>query len=114
MTISDSEMTLDRLSLLVDASLHAIVVTDERGTIVLVNVSTENLFAYSRAELIGQPVEILVPVHQREHHVALRQQYVREPHSRLLGGTRELMGMRRDGSEFPIEIGLNPIRAATG
>lgn len=114
MTISDNEMTLERLALLVEASPHAIVVMDDKGTIVLVNISTERLFVYERKELIGQPVEMLVPIHLRARHVALREQFLKDPHSRLMGGTRELMGMRSDGSEFPIEIGLNPIRAATG
>lgn len=114
MTISDSEMTLERLALLVDASPHAIVVMNEKGIIALVNVSTERLFDYERKELIGQPVEMLVPFHLRARHVTLREQFLKNPHSRLLGGTRELMGMRRDGSEFPIEIGLNPIHASAG
>ena len=114
MTISDSEMTLDRLALLVEASPHAIVVMDQQGKIALLNASTEKLFGYARVELIGQAVEILVPLHLRTHHVALRDQFLKEPHSRLLGGGRELLGMRKDGTEFPIEIGLNPIRAASG
>lgn len=113
MTISDSEMTLDRLALLVEASPHAIVVTDHLGKILLVNGPTERMFFYSRNELLGQQVEILVPFHLRTRHVAMREQFLKEPHSRILGGGRELLGMRRDGSEFPIEIGLNPIRAAT-
>lgn len=114
MTISDSEMTLERLALLVDASPHAIVVMDDKGIIVLVNSSTERLFVYERKELIGQPVEVLVPFHLRARHVTYREQFLKDPHSRLLGGTRELLGMRRDGSEFPIEIGLNPIHTANG
>src|SRR5436853_7063266 len=103
MTISDNEMTLERLALLVEASPHGIVVMDDKGTIVLVNISTERLFVYERKELIGQPVELLVPIHLRARHVALREQFLKDPHSRLMGGTRELMGMRRDGSEFPVE-----------
>ena len=114
MTISDSEMTLDRLSLLVEASPHAIVVMDHQGKIALVNAPTERLFDYQRQDLIGQQVEILVPFHLRTRHVSLREEFLKEPHSRLLGGTRELLGMRRDGVEFPIEIGLNPIRSGDG
>ena len=114
MTISDSEMTLDRLSLLVEASPHAIVVMDQQGKIALVNGPTERLFDYQRRDLIGQQVEILVPFHLRTRHVSLRDQFLHDPHSRILGGTRELLGMRRDGVEFPIEIGLNPIRSGEG
>ena len=114
MTISESEMTLDRLALLVEASPHAIVVMNQQGTIVLVNGPTERLFDYERRDLIGQHVEILVPFHLRTRHVSLREQFVKDPHSRILGGTRELLGMRRDGVEFPIEIGLNPIRSGQG
>lgn len=112
--MSPTEMTLERLSLLVEASPHAIVVVDQNGLIVLVNSSTESLFHYSRQELIGQPVELLVPVNIRGQHVQDRAEYLKNPQQKQLGGGRELHGLRRDGTEFSVEIGLNPIYTNTG
>ncbi|MES2790576.1 MAG: PAS domain S-box protein [Planctomycetota bacterium] len=114
MTISDSEMTLDRLGLLVEASPHAIVVMDQLGKIALINAPTERLFGYQRADLIGQSVEILIPFHLRTRHIAMRDQFLTDPHARILGSNRELLGMHRDGTEIPLEIGLNPIRSKQG
>lgn len=102
------------LARIFDAIPAGVVVTDARGTIALVNAETERLFGYERSELIGRPVEQLMPSRNRDAHRGHRERYVRAPVSRAMGAGRELHGRRRDGSEFPIEIGLRPIAMAGG
>ena len=72
------------------------------------------MFGYSRIELIGQPVEILVPERLREHHVAYRRGYNAASSMRSMGHGRELYGKRRNGSEIPVEIGLSPLTTPQG
>jgi len=95
---------------LVESAPNGIVVVDERGNIKLVNASTEKLFGYKRFELLGRNVDVLVPDRQVDTHRGVREAFLREPEARPMGGGRDLSGRRKDGSEFPIEIGLNPIR----
>ena len=97
---------------LVEAIPDAIVVTDSGGRMVLVNSQTERLFGYSREELHGQPVELLVPERFRERHVGLRAAYTADPHVRPMGVGLELFGRRKDGHEIPIELGLSPLDSA--
>ena len=82
---------------------------DERGTIKLVNASAEKLFGYSRDELVGKDVEALVPEQHISVHRKVRASYQKEPEVRLMGLGRDLSGQRKDGSAFPVEIGLNPV-----
>lgn len=84
------------------------------GSIVIVNAQVEKMFGYNRTELIGQPVEKLIPERFRETHPALREEFFSNPTVRSMGGGRELFGRRKDGSEFPVEIGLNPINDQRG
>jgi len=100
--------------LIVEAAPNAIVVIDESGRIVLVNSQTEKLFGYSRDELIGQAVELLVPARFRHTHPGLRRAFFVDARARPMGAGRDLFGLRKDGSEFPVEIGLNPIRTEHG
>jgi len=97
-----------RFRSLLEAAPDAMVVTDLEGNIVWVNSQTERLFGYARAELIGQPVEILVPERFREAHEFVRAGYAGQPHYREVGTALELYGRRKDGSEFPAEISLSP------
>src|SRR4051812_49748659 len=85
------------------------VMIDSTGVIVMVNAQAERVFGYSRTELLGQPIEILVPPRYRGHHPGLREAFQRTPQARPMGAGRELYALRKDGSEFPVEIGLNPI-----
>ncbi len=93
----------------VESSPNAIIMVNESGTIVMVNAQTEASFGYLRTELIGQPIEILVPESFRSAHIGLRQAYLAAPISRPMGVGRELYGLRKDGTEFPVEIGLSLI-----
>jgi PAS domain S-box-containing protein len=104
----------ERFRLVVEAATGAMVMIRADGHIEMVNAQAERLFGYPRAELLGQPVEILIPERFRCHHPALRGGFFRTPQSRPMGAGRELFGRRKDGSEFPIEIGLNPIETEDG
>ena len=93
----------------VESAPYAIVMVNESGTIEMVNSQTETFFGYSRHELIGQPVEMLVPERFRSAHIGFRQAYLADPVSRSMGVGRDLYGLRKDGTEFPVEIGLSLI-----
>jgi PAS domain S-box-containing protein len=93
----------------VESSPNAIIMVNESGTIVMANAQTEAFFGYLRTELIGQPIEILVPERFRSTHIGFRQTYLATPVSRPMGVGRELYGLRKDGAEFPVEIGLSLI-----
>jgi len=98
----------------VEAAPNAIVMVNESGIILMVNLQTERSFGYSRFELIGQSVEILVPERFREEHADYRQNFFAEPRSRPMGAGRDLYARRKDGSEFPVEIGLGLIDDENG
>ena len=99
---------------LLESAPDAMVIVDRDGRIVLINTQTERLFGYSRIELIGQPVEVLVPERSRAAHPAHRTQYLAAPVVRAMGSGLDLWGRRRDGSEFPVEISLSPIETMEG
>jgi PAS domain S-box-containing protein len=91
-----------------------LMVADEQGVIELANAQCEKLFGYTRDQLIGQPVEILVPMDIRARHPAMREAFHRSPSPRSMGSGRELRAVRKDGSNFPVEIGLSPLSARPG
>ncbi|MCK9395888.1 MAG: PAS domain S-box protein [Methylobacter sp.] len=98
----------------VEAAPNAIVMVNESGMILMVNLQTEISFGYSRTELIGQPVEMLVPERYRKAHIGFRQGYLVSPVSRPMGAGRDLYGLRKNGTEFPVEIGLGLIDDENG
>ena len=100
----------EKFRLAVEACPTGMVMTDSAGRIVLANTETERLFGYRRDELIGQSIEMLLPERLRNAHRQHRDGFSRRPEIRRLGKSRNLLGCHRDGSEFPIEIGLYPIR----
>jgi PAS domain S-box-containing protein len=104
----------ERFRLAVEASSNATVMVNAQGQIVLVNQQTEILFGYSRDELIGQSVEILVPERFRANHPAHRARFAAAPQTRTLGPGRDLCARRKDGSEVLVEIGLTPIHTQEG
>jgi two-component system, LuxR family, sensor kinase FixL len=103
-----------RFRQVIDAAPNAMVMSNRTGEIVMANAQTERLFGYPRAELLGQPVEMLVPERFRLQHPGLRGAFFADPRARPMGAGRDLYGLRRDGSEFPVEIGLNPIETEEG
>ena len=105
----------DRLfRLVVEAAPNAMVMANKKGEITMVNAQAERVFGYSRGELLGQPVEILVPTRFAHRHPDLRATFHTNPSPRPMGAGRDLYGRKKDGSEFPIEIGLNPIDTDEG
>jgi len=90
------------------------VMINREGTIELVNRETERLFGYSREELLGKPIELLVPRRLRERHPGHRSDFFANPQTRVMGAGRDLFGVRKDGMEIPVEIGLNPIETDEG
>jgi len=109
--ITDRKRAEERFRLAVESAPNAMVMVNGEGCIVLVNLQTERLFGYSREELLGSSVEMLVPDRFRADHPRFRSAYFDKPIARSMGTGRELYGRRKDGSEFPVEIGLNPIEA---
>src|SRR5690606_38000256 len=87
---------------------------DRTGTILLVNRQCEAMFGYSREELLGQKLEVLIPERLRGHHPHHVAGYVGAPRSRPMGSGLELYGRRRDGTEFPVEISLSPLQTSKG
>ncbi|MGZ2370521.1 PAS domain-containing sensor histidine kinase [Ancylomarina sp. YFZ004] len=112
--ITERKKANDRFRLVVESAPNAIILVGQDGKISLVNKQTENLFGYAREELMGQDVEILLPDKLRAAHPQLRNMFLKAPQPRAMGAGRDLYARRKDGSEFPIEIGLNPIETANG
>ena len=98
-----------RFKRVVEYAPNAMILIGADGTMEMVNAQTEIIFGYSRSELLGQPIEMLVPERFRAGHPRLRGSYTNNPNPRPMGAGRDLYALRKDGSEFPVEIGLNPI-----
>jgi len=103
--------TIERLF---EFSPDAILITDGAGVMRAANPRVEELFGYSSQELIGQPVEMLVPERFRHIHPSHREDYSAAPRTRQMGANLSLFGLRKDGSEFPVDIMLKPIVTAAG
>lgn len=99
---------------LLEAAPDGIVVVNRDGTIVQINSQTERLFGYGREEMMGQPVEMLLPGSFHEAHVSHRAEFFHEPKVRPMGAGLDLKGLRKDSGEFPVEISLSPIETEDG
>ena len=109
--LRDSE---ERFRLAVEAAPSGMVMTNSEGRILMVNAHAEKLFGYGRAELIGRPIEMLVPERFRRAHPGFRGAYRRDASARPMGAGRDLFALHKDGSEIPVEIGLSPIVTPDG
>ena len=112
--IGDIERANLRLRQVVEAAPTAMVMVNHTGIIEMVNTQTENIFGYSRVELLGQSIDILLPERFRHQHPHHRASFFSDLSPRAMGTGRDLFGRRKDGSEFPVEVGLNPIETDDG
>jgi two-component system sensor kinase FixL len=114
MDITERKQAEELFQLATEASPSGTVLVDREGRVLLVNAHVENLFGYARDELIGKMVDMLVPERFTTAHRGNRDGFFAAPEARPMGGGRELFARRKDGSEFPVEIGLNPIETPHG
>lgn len=112
--ITERRRRQERFRQVVESAPNAMVMINPAGRIVMVNAQAESVFGYTRDELIGQAVESLVPERFREHHPSFRAGFMAESNARAMGAGRDLYARRKDGTEFPVEIGLNPIETDDG
>jgi PAS domain S-box-containing protein len=112
--ITEQRCAEEKFRLAVESCPSGMLMVDRTGKIVMVNTEIERLFGYPRDELIGQPVEILVPQRLRSQHVRLREGFTRKTETHGKGAGRTLSGLRKDRTEFPVEVVLNRIQASEG
>jgi protein-histidine pros-kinase len=99
---------------ILESAPDAMVIIDHHGKMAVVNGQAERMFGYTRQDMLGQEVEMLLPMSVRDHHISHRAAYSGDPHLRPMGLDMELHGRRKDGSEFPVEISLSPVTSASG
>ena len=112
--ITERKRSLEQFRMAIEAAPTGMIMVDGRGTIVLINAHVEKLFGYTREELVGRSMEVLVPERFRDRHPAYRHGFSTKPQARPMGAGRDLFGLRKDGSEVPLEIALNPLRTTEG
>lgn len=100
--------------LVVESAPNGMIMIDDMGTITLVNAELERQFGYTRSELLGRSIEVLLPGPLRAGHAVWRTEYFEAPEARPMGAGRELHGLRKDGTTFSVEVGLTPLRTPGG
>ena len=112
--ISERKEAEERFRLVVESAPNAMILVNAGGNITLINNQTEKLFGYQRNEVIGSKLEMFIPQRFQVNHPNLRVSFFSSPSVRAMGAGRELFAVRKDGTEFPVEIGLNPIETDEG
>jgi len=112
--ITERKQAEEKFRLVIDAAPNAMIMVDSAGVISFANAPAATVFGYSLSELIGRHIETLIPERFRDRHVGYRKGFLSQPSSRAMGAGRDLFGRRKDGSEFPVEVGLNPIHTTEG
>jgi PAS domain S-box-containing protein len=112
--LREQQLAEERFRSMVEAAQTGMVMVDQTGSMVMVNKLVEQQFGYLREELLGQKIEMLVPERYRTQHGDQRGRFSQAPTARAMGAGLDLSGLRRDGTEFPVEIGLNPIQTSEG
>jgi PAS domain S-box-containing protein len=112
--ISAQRRTEERARRIIEFSPYAMLVVNGSGVIEMVNIQAEHVFGYPREALIGQPIEKLLPARYHGQHPGMRAAFLTSPQTRPMGAGRDLHAVRHDGSEFPVEIALNPIETEDG
>ncbi|HEY3151593.1 MAG TPA: EAL domain-containing protein [Candidatus Binatia bacterium] len=112
--ISERTWAQEQFRVAVESAPNGMLIVDQDGNVTLVNAHIEQLFGYNRDELMGRPVEILLPERFRSEHPGQQESLFMSSNERWIGRGRELYGLRKDGTEFPLEIGLNPIHTPKG
>jgi PAS domain S-box-containing protein len=113
-TEDELRRSLERFQSVVESAPNMFVMVNRAGRIEMVDLQAERIFGYSRDELIGQPVEMLIPPRLHGQHRQDRMLYYAQPMARPMGAGRDLHAVKKDGSEFPVEVGLNPVATAEG
>ena len=112
--ITERKLAEEKFRLVLDAAPNAMLMVDSAGVINFANAQAATVFGYPLSELIGRYIETLIPERFRDRHVGHRKGFLSAPSSRAMGVGRDLFGRRKDGSEFPVEVGLNPIHTIEG
>jgi PAS domain S-box-containing protein len=112
--ITELKRAEEKFRVVLDGAPNAMIMVDSAGVISFANAPAAIVFGYSHSELIGRNIETLIPERFRDRHPGYRKGFFSQPSSRAMGAGRDLFGCRKDGSEFPVEVGLNPMRTAQG
>ncbi len=112
--ITERKLAEEKFRLVLDAAPNAMIMVDSAGVISFANATAATVFGYPLSELIGRHIETLIPERFHDRHVGYRKGFFSQPSSRAMGAGRDLFGCRKDGSEFPVEVGLNPIHTTEG
>ncbi len=112
--ITDQKKAEEQFRDLLESAPDAIIIINEWGNIVLINRQTETIFGYRKEELLEQPLEILLPAEYREKHISNREMFFTTPGARAMGEGRELLALHKNGTKFPVEIRLSPLRTEKG